>query len=461
MIRAPRPCTTSMYLVLGLSLSLLVAPSTAVAQDETYTAHTIDDLEIGLDELRLKLKPLTQAELAVEADAWMALLRRKIDETSQTNLEVREKNEAIAEAAEQVDEAEGVATTQEVERAEAKVEEHTEAKESKLDALNRLEAERVALLDRVNVVLKAWERKGGDATEHRAFISATSGPELNWYDWQALRASIVGWITSEQGGLRWGRNTGLFLLVLIVFWVLSRIVGTATSKALTVAQNASVLLKAFLVNGARRAVFLIGVVLALSMLGMPIGPFLAVIGAAGLVIGFALQGTLSNFASGILILLYRPYDVGDVINAAGVSGSVVGMNLVSTTICTFDNQNVTVPNNAIWGGVITNVTGNSTRRVDMTFGIGYADDIDRAKSVLEEIVKSHELVLPEPAPVVRLHELADSSVNFIVRPWSKTPDYWTVFWDVTRTVKQRFDAEGISIPFPQRDVHVYQESPTG
>jgi small conductance mechanosensitive channel len=188
-----------------------------------------------------------------------------------------------------------------------------------------------------------------------------------------------------------------------------------------------------------------------------VAPLLAGLGIAGLVIGFALQDTLSNFASGMMILIYRPFDVGDVVEAGGVMGKVDQMNLVSTMVLTFDNQMLVVPNKQIWGGVIRNVTHQDTRRVDMTFGIGYSDDIPTAEKVLAEIVTSHEKVLKDPEPVIRLHELGDSSVNFIVRPWSKTDEYWDVYWDITREVKRRFDEEGISIPFPQRDVHIYRE----
>jgi small conductance mechanosensitive channel len=134
------------------------------------------------------------------------------------------------------------------------------------------------------------------------------------------------------------------------------------------------------------------------------------------------------------------------------------MNLVSTTVTTPDNQIVVVPNGEIWGGVITNVTGSNTRRVDMIFGISYTDDIAKASGILEHIVSTHDLILKDPEPTVKVHELADSSVNFVCRPWVKTADYWTVYWDVTRTVKERFDAEGVSIPFPQRDVHLYKTS---
>jgi small conductance mechanosensitive channel len=187
-----------------------------------------------------------------------------------------------------------------------------------------------------------------------------------------------------------------------------------------------------------------------------VAPLLAGVGVVGFVLGFALQDTLANFAAGFMILLNRPYDVGNVVTAAGVTGSVESMSLVSTTLKTPDNQRIIVPNGSIWGGVIQNVTSQETRRVDLIFGCGYEDDIGKAQAVLEDIVSSHELVLKDPAPVIRLHELADSSVNFIVRPWTKTSDYWAVYWDLTRTVKERFDSEGLSIPYPQQDVHMHQ-----
>jgi small conductance mechanosensitive channel len=195
--------------------------------------------------------------------------------------------------------------------------------------------------------------------------------------------------------------------------------------------------------------------MALAALEVSVGPLLALVGAAGFIIAFALQDSLSNFASGMMILLFRPFDVGDVVDAGGVSGSVEAVNLVATSIKTFDNKTMVVPNNKIWGDVITNASSNDERRVDMEFGIGYDDDVDKALAILDEIVNAHPDVLPEPAPTIRMNALADSSVNFIVRPWAKTGDYWGVYWDITREVKKRFDAADIGIPFPQRDVHLY------
>ena len=199
-----------------------------------------------------------------------------------------------------------------------------------------------------------------------------------------------------------------------------------------------------------------GFIAAISVLGINVGPLLAGIGATGFIIGFALKDTLSNFAAGIMILMYRPYDVGDLVEIGDTFGTVDAMTIVSTTLKTLDNQKVVVPNNMIWGDKITNATGSDKRRVDMVFGIGYDDDIAKAQRILEEIVQKHESVLKNPEPVVRVHELADSSVNFAVRPWVKTDDYWDVYWDITRSVKERFDAAGVSIPFPQQDVHMHQ-----
>jgi small conductance mechanosensitive channel len=273
---------------------------------------------------------------------------------------------------------------------------------------------------------------------------------------------LKGWLTSEQGGQRWGWNLVKFLVILIAFYFGASIAANLTRHAAMRIQGVSQLLVAFLGKFVRQAIIVIGLVVALAALEVNIAPLLAAVGAAGFVVAFALQDTLSNFASGMLILAYRPFDVGHVVDAAGVSGIVDSVSLFSTHIRTFDNKMMIVPNNDIWGGTITNASASATRRVDMVFGIGYSDDVEQARRILESLVAEHALVLPDPAPVIQLNELADSSVNFICRPWVKTGDYWTVYWDITRGVKEAFDREGISIPFPQHDVHIHQaDKPTG
>ncbi|MGB5626049.1 MAG: mechanosensitive ion channel family protein, partial [Woeseiaceae bacterium] len=201
----------------------------------------------------------------------------------------------------------------------------------------------------------------------------------------------------------------------------------------------------------------IGIMIAFSQMGISLGPLLAGLGVLGFIIGFALQDTLGNFAAGVMILIYRPYDVGDVITAAGATGKVDHMSLVNTVILTFDNQKLIVPNKQIWGDVIQNVTAQQERRVDMTFSISYADDVEKAETVFADIIDEHELTLDDPKPMIKLQTLNSSSVDFVVRPWVKSEDYWAVYWDITREVKMRFDREGISIPFAQQDVHHYYD----
>jgi small conductance mechanosensitive channel len=194
---------------------------------------------------------------------------------------------------------------------------------------------------------------------------------------------------------------------------------------------------------------------ALAQLGIQTTSFIAVIGAAGLAIGLALQGSLSNFAAGFLMIIFRPFKVGDYIEGAGVQGAVEKIQIFTTQLKTADNKTIIVPNAKLTSDNIINYTSKGTRRVDMVFGISYGDDIDKAKKVMGDILEKEDRILKEPAPVIALSELADSSVNFVVRPWVNAADYWNVRFDITERVKKQFDSEGISIPFPQQDVHLY------
>jgi small conductance mechanosensitive channel len=268
---------------------------------------------------------------------------------------------------------------------------------------------------------------------------------------------LKGYILSEDGGMKWLMNVGIFIAILFIFMILSRILSNAVRKALSYTATSSKILNDFFINSVRRLTFTIGILVAISAIGINVAPIMAIIGAAGFVVAFALQGTLSNFASGIMIMLYRPFDVKDLVEVAGIVGKVKSMTLVSTTIMTPDNKLMIVPNNSIWGDVFIYAHYSKERRVDMIFGIGYDDDMGEAIQVMNQILSDHPLVLDTPKSVVQVTELADSSVNFICRPWVKTADYWAVYWDVTRMIKEQFDAAGISIPYPQTDVHIHQQ----
>jgi len=301
-----------------------------------------------------------------------------------------------------------------------------------------------------------------DASNYRSLVLRISGDVstriLETDVWTNLlqQWGQNAWAWSSENGLDWVFKIVFLLIILYVARALSRVVRRVVEQAVE-RLNLSNLLRRMIVATAANGVFILGILIALSQIGISIGPLLAGLGIAGIIIGFALQDTLSNFASGMMILLYRPYDVGDLIDAGGELGTVTDMSLVSTVVLTIDNQKLVIPNNLIWGGIIRNITAERTRRVDMTFGVSYDDDIPKVERILDEILRDHELVLDDPEPIVKLHTLGESSVDFVARPWVKTDDYWNVYWDITREVKMRFDAEGISIPFPQRDVHLFQE----
>lgn len=406
---------------------LLIPVSGALAQSDKKDQPapvTTKNPDITIDVLEHRLQPLTKEDLAVEADGWLQILKKHVGQVSEMQIKALK--------------AEG------------------DAKTELLESVTKLKEQQTALTDRFNAVINEFKLKGGTIEDYQAYVKAISGVEVDVSDASAAWTVITGWLISSEGGIRWAKNIVFFLILILLSWVLSNIIGKAVQKAVVNIRSASELLKDFIVNISRRAVFVIGFIVALSMLEVNIGPLLAAIGAAGFILGFALQGTLSNFAAGIMILIYRPYDIGDLIDVGGMLGKVDAMTIVSTTLRKPDNQKVVIPNNMIWGDIITNITGTSKRRVDLVFGIGYSDDMAKAQAILEDILANHESVLKDPAPVVKVHELADSSVNFVVRPWVATENYWDVYWDITRSVKERFDADGVSIPFPQRDVHMHQ-----
>lgn len=248
---------------------------------------------------------------------------------------------------------------------------------------------------------------------------------------------------------------GAVAIVVIGFW-LARRLGNGLRQALERSRlDAS--LTHFLSNLGYYALLVFVVLAALNQLGVETTSFVAVIGAAGLAVGLALEGALSNFAAGVLILLFRPFKVGDWVEAASIFGKVENILVFSTILVTRDNKTVIIPNAQVTGAPIVNYSQKGVMRVDMVFGIGYGDDLRKAKQVALDILIAHPLVAKEPAPTVNVLELADNSVNLAVRPYTTADHYTRVWFDVTEQVKLRFDAEGISIPFPQRDVHLYSQ----
>ena len=252
---------------------------------------------------------------------------------------------------------------------------------------------------------------------------------------------------------------GIKVVAAVVIFIVGRWVAKAIAnfiKKMMTKSNTDETLVKFVGSLCYIALLAFVIIAALNQLGIQTTSFIAILGAAGLAIGLALQGSLGNFAAGVLMIIFKPFKVGDFIEGAGVAGTVEEIQIFTTQLKTPDNKTIIVPNAKMTGDNITNYTMKGTRRVDFVFGIGYEDDIDKARDVIQGIIAEDSRVLKDPAPMVALSELADSSVNFVARAWTSADDYWGFYFDTTEKVKKQFDAAGISIPYPQRDVHVYE-----
>ena len=257
--------------------------------------------------------------------------------------------------------------------------------------------------------------------------------------------------------IEWGSTFGIKLIAAIAIFVIGRIIAKGVRKLIVKVMDKRKVdktISSFISSLTFSALLVFVILAALSQLGIQTTSFMAIIGAAGLAIGLALQGSLSNFAAGFLMLILRPFKVGDYVSAGGVSGTVNTISIFTTEFKTPDNKKIIIPNSQIMNGTITNYSAEKTRRVDLTFGVGYEADISKVKDILNNIITGHKLILKNPEPFVRLGNLGESSIDFTVRVWTKTEDYWTVYFDLTEQAKQEFDKNGVSIPFPQMDVHL-------
>ena len=326
----------------------------------------------------------------------------------------------------------------------------------------RFESERLDLaIARLSTVVALLERLDGDTLAmRRVLIEKSGGLALSLVDTAIVsvvlaetRDKLAEWISDN--GASSAFSAVLFIGILVLSRFLAGVAKRVTERALRHSdQSISQLLKETLISMTGTVVFLVGLLVALAQVGVSVAPMIAGLGVVGFIVGFALQDTLSNFASGAMILAYRPFDTGDFISAGDAEGTVLKMNLVTTTIVTIENKILIIPNSKIWGGVIMNVTGQKLRRTDMIYRVSYADDVDLVQGILEELIDADERWLDDPEPMVRLKQYSESSIDFMVRAYARTDEFWEAVWALNKSVKKRFDAEGITIPFPQRDVHM-------
>ncbi len=274
--------------------------------------------------------------------------------------------------------------------------------------------------------------------------------DLTEFDWAGL------WDTVRMAGLDFGMKVLIALLIFFVGRMIARLVTKGLHNVMQ-SQKVDKILETFVCNLAYWTLMIFVIIATINQIGVQTTSLIAIMGAAGLAIGLALQGSLANFAAGVLIVMFRPYRVGDFVEAAGIAGVVLQVQILTTILKTGDNKQIIVPNGQIMNSIITNYSAHDTRRIDMTVGVSYDDDLDKVRSTIQELVDADERILKDPECLIAVSELADSSVNFTVRPWANTADYWGVKFDLTEAIKKRFDKDGISFPFPQQDVHLYKQ----
>jgi len=425
-VRAPLACCFAIALLI-----LLHFTGPAFSQDagpdnlEAAIPAELVAPGISTDELAYRLIPLTQGELDPLAKTWLEIVQDKTEEISERQITLLKDPAAGSETAYQ--------------------------------ALAQMVEDRAALFVRFAMVVNALESKGGDealVAEMRAYRDSVLFNETILASPKAIVLAFMSWLTRSDGGLAIAMDIGVVILAFVALLFISRSARGLARRWIGRLPNISKLLEAFLVAAVFWLVIAVGLMFVLVALGVNITPLFAMIGGASFILAFAFQDTLGNLASGLMIMINRPFDEGDYVLVGGVGGTVKSVSIVATTVTTADNQVIVIPNKNVWGNVITNVTASDTRRVDLVFGISYEDSIPDALRVIEKTVKAHPLVLPDPEPTIRVHELAGSSVNFVCRPWTKTSDYWTVYWDMMHRMKEAFDEAGISIPYPQQDVHI-------
>jgi small conductance mechanosensitive channel len=347
---------------------------------------------------------------------------------------------------------------QQLEQTKEKLEESTEveseAKNQLVSTVTQLQSQLTAIVDRFNVILTELENKGGDAKSYQQYIQAVTAVELDAKDTEGLGLRLLGWAKSDEGGLRWANNTGKFLGVFIASIVVAQILGVLCNQILSVVGGTSAMMRHFIVLCVKRGGIIVGFLLALTALEVSLGPVLALVGGVSFVLAFALQSNLGNLASGLMIMFYKPFDVGDEIKFGELWGWVDSITLANTKIKGFDGQIFTVPNDTIWSDTIENLSHSASRQFTLWFRIGFDEDLVRVEQLLIEIMQSHLQVLTEPAPRTQVWSIEDYYISVKAAGWIKKEDFWTVHSDIIRRIRERFEKEGIKLAAIPKSIEI-------
>lgn len=415
-------------------LAILAAPLPAAAQDgpDPSAAFTADQPAIEPGALAVLLRPLTLAEVENEVVRWQQLIQET--DTALADVQLRLRKIAAIRAAEEAGEEPPASAMvgPVVDPAD---------REDLAETAGGLLVRRARLIENYETVLAEFAEKGGDPVPYQAYADAVAGVDVDWTNPEAAYLTIQAWASSEEGGQALAGRIGVFAAVIIGAYVAGAILSWVFALFFRFTGTGSKLLRRFVVRWTRRVIFFIGALVGLSALGVNVTPLVAALGAAGFVVGFALQNTLSNFASGLLIMTQHPFDVGDSITAAGISGTVDRVTLFSTHITTFDNSKLIVPNNSIWSSVIENSTAAHTKRLDLQFDVKAPVAVEEAERKMREVLSEHPKVLRDPAPVVRMDDITEDGFKLACWPWVRTADTGEVRYDIIRAARDRLRAD--------------------
>lgn len=385
----------------------------------------VTDPAVSTTELSHLLVPLTREQLEKVSSDWLAIVQDKTQQIADLQAE--------------------------------RVRHPVEGQDARIGKIVKLVENRARLLERYTLVVDSLERKGGDealVNELRAYRSSILYEETSLASARALAGSLLEWFTRPDGGIAVLLSLVVAVLAIVAIVFAARLARGGARFWIGRTTTLSKLLQNFIVGALYWIFIVVGLLIVLSAIDVDITPIFALIGGASFILAFAFQDTLGNLASGLMIMINQPFDEGDFIEVGGVAGTVQKVSIVGTTIATPDNKIIVVPNKNVWGNVIVNASASDIRRVDLTFGASYDDPIQTVLETIEGVIAAHPKILSDPEPQVQANELAASSVNYICRPWVRSDDYIEVYWDLTRRVKEAFDKNGLSMPYPQQDINL-------
>ncbi|MEM7066439.1 MAG: mechanosensitive ion channel family protein [Cyanobacteria bacterium P01_B01_bin.77] len=414
----------------------VVTPAAEEAEAEPLDPLTADNPDIPTNQLEIMLKPLPQEQVQAEADAWYGLLQEKAQEISDLELSIEQQTAEI----------DGAVDSE---------------KEKNVVAVTELKTEQTTLVSRLGTVVDDLEAKGGDPAIYRQYSDAINGIEFNITNTEGLGLRFTTWLQSEEGGIRWGLNLLKFGGILVAASVIAPRAGKITDKALVRVDNISNLFRGFIVMVVKRGVLVVGGLLALASVGVNLGPILAVVGGASFVLAFALQSNLGNFASGLMLLVNKPFDVGDEVKVAGYWAYVDSISLASTKLKDFSGNIVTLPNNTVWGGDIINMTHSDFRKVKMNINAKFSQDVGQVSEIWTDITNAHPKVLKDRgASIFPWSSSYDYKIGIGLNAWTKTEDYWSVYRDLLQALQQALETRNIELAAPIQEIK-FEESAAG